>query len=174
MMNLTRGPPGLMWYNMRYIEEIIIHYSDSSFGNSAIIKQWHMERLRPDGSHVFHDIAYNFVCLNGITNYGDMYLVENDGKIEQGRPETELAGGVLNHHIGTLEICLVGKNNVPTAKQSRALKSFILSKVAQYPSIKQVVGHNWWQDTDCPGFDVGPWLRDNGLERFIPVKGFNA
>jgi N-acetylmuramoyl-L-alanine amidase len=135
--------------------QIVIHYSESPFGTVEMIRQWHMIRG-------WSDIAYHWVIRNGVDCPKAKYRPEMDGVIESGRPENYQGIGVKGHHDGTLEVCLVGMG-IFTDKQMTALQSFIVKRMEKYPTIKGVVGHNFWEDTSCPGFNWKRWLKDMGL-----------
>lgn len=147
---------------MRRIEYIIIHSSDSAWGNAGLINSWHKERGFKNGSY---HIGYHKVILNGRTTYGSPYNVKLDGIIENGRPD-ELEGAHvygLNH--SSLGVCLIGKAddvNYPTQNQISSLISICKEWMNKYNiTVEKILGHREAQimlkNTNlkiCPGFDV--------------------
>ena len=71
----------------REIKKIIIHCSDSEWGDAYIIDKWHKERG-------WKGIGYHYVVLNGkrIPNSFDKSEV---GFIEKGRPDSEVGSHVV-------------------------------------------------------------------------------
>jgi hypothetical protein len=120
---------------MRKISEIIIHFSESSYGDADVIRRWHLNRKRADGSPMFSDIAYHFVICNGVRRFGEAYSDSADGLLQAGRPIEKLGGGVKGHHDETLEVCVVGKTKF-TDKQFATLREFIGDQLAANPDIK--------------------------------------
>jgi len=119
--------------------EIILHCSDSTFGNAALITTWHIKRG-------FDNIGYHKVVLNGyITQY--IYNSINDGRIETGRYY-----GIINNkfivqegahtlgHNSNIGICLIGKGSY-TSNQINSLitdiKQIIFESNYTITAIKQ-------------------------------------
>ena len=98
---------------MRTIRQIVIHQSDSAFGNATQIDAWHKERG-------WSGIGYHRVILNGCVRPG-IYVLRNDGLIQEGRPLEKVGAHVAGHNAHTLAICLIGKGNgLPIALSSSA------------------------------------------------------
>lgn len=112
------------------------------------IRMWH----RDQG---WSDIGYHFV-------------IRRDGKVESGRPESEVGSGVYGHNYNTLHICLVGgidragksENNF-TSSQFDSLKRLLTEKLKVYPGAK-VQGHRDFPGVskDCPSFDTITWWKE--------------
>jgi N-acetylmuramoyl-L-alanine amidase len=80
------------------VQGIVCHVSASRWGDAAAVTRWHIERG-------FATIGYHGVVLNGIRTSSMAYAQTLDGKIEPGRPETEVgahckAGGMNNVTLG--------------------------------------------------------------------------
>ena len=135
---------------MRKIDTIFIHCSASPKGRNdtaAAIKSWHTEP-KPLGRG-WSDIGYH-------------YVIELDGAVVTGRPESRAGAGVKGHNKRSVHICYVGgmdKNNrrpkdtrTPEQKKSMALLVQKLRK--KYPQA-EILGH---RDKDpskaCPSFDA--------------------
>ena len=91
---------------------VILHCSDSSFGNAVIINNWHTQERK------FSMIGYHFVILNGKispTKYNKFF----DGVIETGRPiddDSDLEPDKIGaHELGwntkSIGVCLIGESN---------------------------------------------------------------
>ncbi len=100
--------------------EIILHCSDSTFGNATLIDSWHRQRG-------FKSIGYHLVILNGQIakkKYNRFF----DGLIETGRPLDdsdkfefdETAAATLGKN-DCVQICLIGKSGKFSGKQMDSL-----------------------------------------------------
>lgn len=118
---------------MRKIDEIILHCSDSEFGDVKMITDWHKQRG-------FNTIGYHFVILS-------------DGSIEIGRDISSPGAHCLGHNKNSIGICLIGKNNF-SQKQFETVKQLILTLKLKY-KINSIVGHNHYDKSKtCPNFNV--------------------
>lgn len=103
---------------------LIIHCSDSAFGNAILINQWHLERG-------WSGIGYHAVILNGRLT-SKLYNKYFDGNIETGRPfnddnlidKFETGAHTFGHNAGTLSVCLIGNSGQFTVKQIESLKDY--------------------------------------------------
>jgi hypothetical protein len=82
---------------------ICCHVSASSFGDRALIDQWHKQRG-------FAGIGYHRLVLNGFRSKYDAYASKLDGYVNLGRPDKEqgahcLAGGMNAISLG---VCVIG------------------------------------------------------------------
>ncbi len=98
---------------------VILHVSDSTWGNAVAIDEWHRNRPQP-----FRMIGYQRVFLNGVMAHGQSYVKRLDGVIETGRPYGVRGAHTrgANHHAGW---CLVGRSGEWTKKQIKAVKKEI-------------------------------------------------
>lgn len=128
---------------MRDIDTIVVHHSDSNYGNVKTIAEWHKEKG-------INQIGYHFVILR-------------DGTVEHGRPITMVGAHARGHNVGSIGICLIGRLHVGqmTGSQSAALRSLIQKLLLQYPAVTRIVGHRDLMPTECPGFDVAEWWLNN-------------
>lgn len=72
---------------------IIIHCSDSPFGNAAVIDGWHRERG-------FNRIGYHYVIGNGNGS--------KPGEIEEGRAVDQVGAHAVGYNSNSIGICLIG------------------------------------------------------------------
>ena len=119
---------------------VIIHCSDSGFGNAVLIDSWHAERgfKTPAGIH----IGYHYVILNGQTGaYKHDSLF--DGTIETGRPidddsdmELDETGAHAFGYNNAVGICLIGLSNTYSPAQIRSLRFLIRTLRKRFTEIK--------------------------------------
>ena len=104
---------------------VVIHCSDSSFGNAALITKWHIVERK------FETIGYHYVILNGRLS---AYKTHSyfDGHLETGRPldddadmELDETGAHAFGYNNAVGICLIGLSGTFTDAQLRALKHLI-------------------------------------------------
>ena len=141
------------------IKLIVVHCSATPNGKpfkAADIHQWHLDR--------------------GFTGIGYHKVIRLGGEVENGRPEYWIGAQVEGHNLGSLGICLIGKDKF-TQEQFNSLETLLRSYRAKYGSSLQIKGHrdlspdldgdgkiesNEWIKT-CPGFDVADFLKERGI-----------
>jgi hypothetical protein len=108
---------------------VIIHASDSSWGNAAIITKWHI--LPPPEGRGWSTIGYHYVILNGRLSAFKRHSYF-DGHIETGRPldddadlEFDEKGAAAKGFNDAVQICLIGLSGTFTEGELRALSSLI-------------------------------------------------
>jgi N-acetylmuramoyl-L-alanine amidase len=128
---------------MRKLDSIILHCSASEPTldvGAAEIRKWHLNRG-------WKDIGYHFV-------------IRLDGKVEQGRPVSEVGSHVAGHNAHSIGICYVGgvKNgkaaDTMTAKQISSFRSLVRKLRNDYGQL-ELYGHNDFTNLKaCPSLDV--------------------
>lgn len=126
---------------------VIVHCSDSSFGNAALITKWHI--LTPPKGRGFSAIGYHYVILNGLLSPYKMNSYF-DGHIETGRPLDDDADMELDergaHAFGYnsgIGICLIGLSGTFTGAQLRTLSHLINRLRLQFGGIEiRVLQHS--------------------------------
>lgn len=91
------------------IKKLIIHCSDSSFGDAATIDRWHKERG-------WSGIGYHYVILNGVIEKRQAYNPDIDGIIQKGRDWHKIGAHCKGQNRDSIGICLIGRHHF-TAKQ---------------------------------------------------------
>jgi N-acetylmuramoyl-L-alanine amidase len=126
-------------------QNIILHCSDSEFGNAAIITTWHIARQ-------FRNIGYHFVILNGRIT-ATCTLPVFDGHLETGRGLDE-EGAHCKSHNDSFGICLIGKSGKFTSKQIEQCHNVIKMLKFKY-DIGEVKQHSDYEPMKpfCAGFD---------------------
>ena len=118
---------------MRAIKRHIIHCSDSTHGNAAEIRRWHVARG-------WQDIGYHFVILP-------------DGTVETGRPLIQIGAHCQGHNADSVGTCLIGKQSFTQVQFSslRALHRGLCAALGELT----VHGHReFTTGKTCPNFDV--------------------
>ena len=120
--------------------EIILHCSDSDFGNAAIITKWHV-LPKPNGRG-WSNIGYHYVILNGQLS-GKVYNKYFDGNIETGRPlddddlvESFEYGEHTKGNNNKIGICLIGISGVFTPQQFKSLNILLSQLKKQFGKIE--------------------------------------
>lgn len=141
---------------MRNLKKIIVHCSDSRFGNAALINEWHKARG-------WSGIGYHFVILNGHIAPKIDYDLVADGMVDIGRPVEQTGAHCEGQNADSIGVCLIGEENF-TKFQMSSLRATLAWLCATYKiSHDQVFGH---RDFDkhgktCPNFDVQEWWKTN-------------
>ena len=114
---------------------VILHCSDSSFGNASLITKWHVTERG------FDTIAYHYVILNGLLSPYKMNSYF-DGHIETGRPldddkdmELDEKGAHAFGYNNSVGICLIGLSGTFTEGQLRSLQHLINKLRIQFGEI---------------------------------------
>lgn len=141
---------------MRQIKQIIIHCSDSDFGDVRFLRRVGKEKG-------YLDIAYHFVILNGKrTAYID-YDPKLDGHTENGRMISEIGAHCYQDNNDSIGICLIGKKNF-TKAQFIALRVLVKDLFDEFGEL-QISGHyerysGQIQGKTCPNFDMTKFRKD--------------
>jgi N-acetylmuramoyl-L-alanine amidase len=135
---------------MRPIKQIIIHCSDSSFGNANLIRKWHLEKG-------WADIGYHYVITNGYTTKKSEYDPKTDGKIETGRPIERPGAHCEGNNYDSIGVCLTGKDEF-TPLQIESLLAIIerirerFGKIPVYGHYEKASAKK--QGKTCPNIDM--------------------
>lgn len=161
---------------MREINEIILHCSDSDFGDAALIKGWHtLPKMPPDVADKIRngtlpksearkygrgwsDIGYHYVILNGYREY-KKFNANDDGLIEVGRPIEEIGAHCAGHNENSIGICLIGRRLFSAEQLYVALPTVL--KMVGYPETLTLNGHYKYSTKTCPNIDM------ETLKRFL-------
>lgn len=138
---------------MREIQSIVVHCSDSKWGDADVIDSWHRERG-------WDSIGYHAVVLNGFRKNSRIFDQEFDGVIEPGRDQSVQGAHVSRHNATSLGVCMIGIDEF-TPVQFDALRKLLDVWCALYsvpPGM--VLGHRDLDDKKtCPNFDVQQWYK---------------
>lgn len=132
---------------------VILHCSDSAWGNAAEITRWHLERK-------FTTIGYHYVILNGKLSSTKQHNYF-DGHIETGRAldddkdmELDEIGAHAFGYNRAVGICLIGKSGEFTKAQIGSLQFLVRKLREQFGEIK-VLQHSDVEPKKpfCAGFN---------------------
>ena len=118
--------------------KIIIHHSASINGSAKLFHEWHSEK--------------------GYGGIGYHYVILKNGTIERGRSEDLIGAHCIGQNYCSIGICLVGNftKEKPTNEQVSScieLCSYLCNKYS-IKAPKNIYGHNYFYNTQCPGFLV--------------------
>ena len=142
---------------MRLINRIVVHCSDSLWGNAAAIYRWHTDP-KPRGN-AWGDIGYHAVIGNGFPETSRRYVRECDGLLEPGRPMDRMGAHVGGANRGSLGVCMIGKTEF-TSDQFNALERLLVVWASLYRvPAHRIVGHYELDGKKtCPNFSVREFL----------------
>lgn len=158
---------------MREIAKVILHCSDSRFGDARLIDTWHR-------SNGWTMIGYHFVIPNGYRRSTADYDIRADGIIERGRPldedhllePNEIGAHTYKENEDSIGICLVGKTRF-TVRQMVAAVELAEHLITIHPRLthEDIRGHYEFNTKKtCPGFSIQSFRRLMG--RYRPI-GFS-
>lgn len=142
----------------RRIDQIVVHCSDSPYGDAKLIDDWHRRRG-------FARIGYHFVILNGYPDE-ESYMQKRpmfhlDGSVEEGRALEQTGAHVRGHNRSSVGICLIGKRQF-TRCQFDALVRLVGKLRLDYPDARLVGHYELLKGSDppktCPNMDMD-WIR---------------
>jgi len=138
--------------------KVILHCSDSEFGNAVLIDKWHREKNFKNAYGI--SIGYHFVILNGRLA-ADKYNHFCNGLIETGRALddddkfewNEVAAATLGHN-DCVNICLIGKSGKFSNEQIAALGKVLgwLKEIFKVLEIGQHSDYDPVRKPHCAGF----------------------
>ena len=154
---------------------IVLHCSDSRYGNTALITKWHVlprdkvvQRGRVYQGNGWSSIGYHFVILNGWLDRTHFNMKYN-GHVETGRPldedhkisADERGAHVRSFNKNSIGICLIGKSGEFTDEQLYSTLKVVYSLEKQFFSI-EILQHS---DLDpqkpyCAGLDMDLFKRN--------------
>ena len=138
---------------------------------------WHCSGTK-DGRPVTLEALIAAHKARGFRTIGYHWVIEPDGKIIKGRPESEVGAHVEGHNHDSIGICLIGSERFTQAAWNSA-RLLGLQVEDRYPAAHHYGHRDFSPDLNgdgkiqkcewiktCPGFDVHDW-RDAG---FIPKE----
>lgn len=134
---------------MRPIDMIVVHCSATGTEDigAAEIREWHLAKK-------WSDIGYH-------------YVIRRNGRLEHGRPESEIGAHAQGFNDSSLGVCLVGGVDANdrtkgefnfTRAQMAALEALLAALIVKHPNAS-VIGHRDLKGVRkaCPSFDVRAW-----------------
>lgn len=132
----------------------------------------HCAATRPNwmtGAHIADKVAAIrswHVSGNGWRDIGYHWIIDRDGTVAPGRPETVQGAHVAGYNQDSLGVCLLGGHGSVqdgifsdnfTQAQADALRRLLRDIEARHGKVR-VRGHNEVANKACPGFNVQRWL----------------
>ena len=141
---------------MRKVTKIVVHCSDSNWGDVNEIRKWHVQ-----GNGWSH-IGYHYLIHNGYPSFNSLstgLLLDWDGLVVNCLDE-ELSGiHVKGMNFSSIGVCLIGKTKF-TDKQMTNLKQLVQSLMFKYHlNVSDVLGHyetptGAAQGKTCPNIEM--------------------
>jgi len=137
---------------MRKINKIIIHNTDSEWGDVEAVNAWHKQRG-------WEGIGYHFLITNAYPKYQDlkqrMPQPQSDGMIMEGREIWRVGAHTKGHNYDSIGIALVGINTF-TKEQINSLVQLLKLLMKEYSiSIENVYGHYEFNyGKSCPNISM--------------------
>ena len=134
--------------NLSDIKKIIVHCSDSEFGDINLIDQWHLARG-------WDECGYHYVITNGRLDHGKPYNPEHDGLIQAGRLAGEVGAHCKGHNHDSIGICLIGRHHFTGKQLYHALPHLIYILGGYGLSWEDVYTHSHFSSLKtCPNIDM--------------------
>lgn len=133
---------------MRDIKYLIVHCSDSSFGDASVINDWHLQ-------NGWSGIGYHFVILNGYRSKYDKD--DSNGLIEEGRDLEKSGAHCIGYNDNSIGICLIGEKTF-TYEQLVSLVGLLYEYMDKYNiPVANILGHYETEKANgktCPNFNM--------------------
>lgn len=158
---------------MRTITEIILHCSDSGWGDALEVDRWHRDRgfgwngylLAGDHSACERRIGYHFLIL-GARQFpalaGSCPVL--DGQIQPGRPLEVVGAHAVGHNYESVGVCLVGRDQFTDAQLASLHRLVVYLRGSLGVSVSRVLGHHETEPKKtCPNLPmttIRDWLAD--------------
>lgn len=131
---------------------LIIHCSDSIYGDIELFRKWHLD-------NGWDDIGYNWVITNGVIKQKSQYKKEKDGILQVGRDTKFIGAHAKGYNESHLSICLAGRWHFTWAQFAVLFEQIKQIKADYIPPLKveDIIGH-YEVDTQgktCPNIDMG-------------------
>ena len=128
------------------INKIIVHCSDSEFGDVELIDRWHKERG-------WDGCGYHYVITNGIRRHGDQFDLAADGVIETGRDLKTVGAHCRGQNRNSIGVCLIGKRHFTGNQLLLALPNLLLMLGDLGLETEDIHGHCEFSKKTCPNID---------------------
>lgn len=138
---------------------IIIHCSDSAYGDVALIDEWHKARgfERPERLSLPKHVGYHYIITSARTGPGKHREPDEDGRIHPCREHHENGAHARGYNEVSIGICLIGNKETGfSAAQfaSMLALTYQLQLAYDIPD-EHVLGHyEVNEDKTCPELDM--------------------
>jgi hypothetical protein len=139
----ARSPRSVVRVSWSSRKEFVVHHSAGPKSQSVrSIQDFHMD------SNGWSDIGYNF-------------LVDEHGKVYEGRGWLVVGAHAPGHNTSGIGVCYIGNNN-PTDKALKAVRGLYQEANRRAGRKLKVLGHREVYPTSCPGSKLQGWI-DSGM-----------
>ncbi len=130
------------------MKKIILHCSQSEYGNAITIGAWHRWRK-------FKKIGYHYIILNGRVHNSVNHDYFFDGVIETGRAPYKKGAHCRGHNKNTIGVCLIGMSGQFTEQQMRSLNLLLLHLKDEHKEI-EIYQHSYYDKKKpyCAGLNI--------------------
>ena len=136
-----------MQRSIKAIKRIIIHCSDSEFGDYKLIDQWHKARG-------WKGCGYHYVITNGVIDSGKPYNPALDGIVQPGRMLSEIGAHCKGHNEDSIGVCLIGRRHFTGKQLYESLPDLIIMLGDIGITWQDVYGHcEFDSGKTCPNID---------------------
>lgn len=126
----------------------------------------HCSATRPSQDIGFEEIN-NWHRARGWLGCGYHFIIRRNGKIEDGRPTTDVGAHCKGQNHNSIGICMVGGMDEDmgaatdnyTGEQWESLKVLVEELHKNYPDAKIRGHYHFNPDKQCPAFDVDDWAK---------------
>ena len=145
------------------VKTIIIHTTDSYYGDVATVDKWHKDRG-------WNGIGYHYLITNCFRTHYAWDLkrpeIHFDGMVHEGRPKNVIGAHAKGNNYRSIGVALVGKGGAFTSKQLHSARDLCLDLMTEFTNVEEILGH--YEVTDqktCPDLDMS-WFNSfvNGLK----------
>lgn len=132
------------------MKKIILHCSDSRYGDAHLLDQWHKARG-------FIRIGYHYVILNGFRTwraYQARQLDCGDGALEIGRNEVDVGAHCAGHNAHSIGVCLIGRGEYTPRQLETARRLMVVDLLKRYPQALLLGHYELNPQKECPMLDM--------------------
>lgn len=146
------------------VRYLVIHCSDSKWGDVETIRSWHAARG-------FSDVGYHYVITNAHPHGTKKLDPASDGRIHKGRAEDIAGAHAVGFNHKSLGICLVGRGEVDfTQPQMSSLFRLCRELMLRYDiPPERVLGHRETYPAGTPPAKSCPNMDMNAVRAVLPI-----
>lgn len=151
---------------MREIDRIVLHCSDSKWGDVMDINWWHAARnfICEITKGFIINVGYHFIITNSNID-ADVSIQACDGAVTEGRPLGKVGAHCAGYNATSIGICLIGVDLFTPKQLDSAVKLVQELRRKFNIPLARVQGHYELDPVNrpnCPGFDMEVFRRAVG------------
>ncbi|MEW6378611.1 MAG: N-acetylmuramoyl-L-alanine amidase [bacterium] len=131
--------------NGRKVKKIILHCSDSAYGEKKYLTDLHRQRG-------IDEVGYHFIILNGYLKPTGDYIPKMDGQMQPGRSILVPGNHCLGHNEDSIGVCLIGRHLFSARQLLETLQDLLVELMLQFDlEPKDIYGHYELEEgKNCP------------------------